>query len=77
MPTRELAQQVSKVIAGFCTYCAKDVRNVNLTQKVPDSVQRTLLADFPDIVVTTPARAAQNLKQLQSIPRWALTPSHR
>ena len=35
---------------------------VNLTQKVPESVQRTLLAGAPDIVVATPSRIAANLK---------------
>lgn len=35
---------------------------MNLTQKIPDLVQRTLLAESPDIVVSTPARAAHNLE---------------
>ena len=61
VPTQELAQQVAKVIAAFSTYCAKDVRTINLTQKVPEAVQRSLLADFPDIVVATPARASLNI----------------
>lgn len=61
VPTRELAQQVTKAIATFSSFCTKDVRAVNLTQKVSDSVQRSLLSDFPDIVVTTPASAAHNL----------------
>lgn len=61
VPTRELAEQVSKACSTFSTYCAKDVRILNLTQKVPDAVQRALLADLPDIVVTTPARASLNL----------------
>lgn len=64
VPTRELAQQVSKVVATFSAFCSKDVRTVNLTQKIPDAVQRTLLAESPDIVVATPARAAQTLQSL-------------
>lgn len=35
---------------------------MNLTQKVSDAVQRSLLADSPDIVIATPARAAVNLE---------------
>lgn len=31
---------------------------MDLTQKVPDTVQRSLLATSPDIVISTPARAA-------------------
>lgn len=42
-------------------FCAKDVRAVNLTQRVSEAVQRSLLADSPDIVIATPARAAANL----------------
>lgn len=34
---------------------------INLTQKVSDAVQRSLLTDSPDIVIATPARAALNL----------------
>lgn len=45
----------------FTSFCAKDVRAINLTQKVSDAVQRSLLADAPDIVVATPARAALNI----------------
>ncbi|SLM39313.1 atp-dependent rna helicase dbp9 [Lasallia pustulata] len=61
VPTRELAEQVSKAFSTLSTYCAKDVRILNLTQKIPDAVQRSLLADLPDIVVTTPARASLNI----------------
>ncbi|KAL9098756.1 MAG: hypothetical protein Q9163_005638 [Psora crenata] len=61
VPTKELAQQVTKAISGFTTFCAKEVRTVNITLKVPESVQRTLLAESPDIVVATPSRVALNL----------------
>ncbi|EPE31673.1 P-loop containing nucleoside triphosphate hydrolase [Glarea lozoyensis ATCC 20868] len=62
VPTRELAEQVTKAVEAFAAFCVKDVRAVNLTQKVSDAVQRSLLADSPDIVVATPARAAANLE---------------
>lgn len=61
VPTRELAEQVFKVVESFSTFCAKDIRAINLTQKISDAVQRSLLADSPDIVIATPARAAVNL----------------
>jgi ATP-dependent RNA helicase DDX56/DBP9 len=38
------------------------MRAINLTKKVSDAVQRSLLADSPDIVIATPARAYANLK---------------
>ncbi|KAG4432393.1 ATP-dependent DNA/RNA helicase [Cadophora sp. M221] len=61
VPTRELADQVLKVVESFSAFCTKDIRAVNLTQKVSDAVQRSLLADSPDIVIATPARASVNL----------------
>jgi ATP-dependent RNA helicase DDX56/DBP9 len=61
VPTRELAEQVYKVVDTLSAFCAKDVRAVNLTQRVSEAVQRSLLADSPDIVIATPARAAANL----------------
>ncbi|MCJ1265490.1 ATP-dependent DNA/RNA helicase [Lobaria immixta] len=61
VPTRELAQQVSKVVASFSAYCTKEVRTVNLTQKISDTVQRSLLAELPDIIVATPSRICLNL----------------
>lgn len=61
MPTRELAEQVQQVVVSFSSFCGKDVRSVNLTQKVSDAVQRAMLADFPDIVISTPARVLANI----------------
>ncbi len=61
MPTRELAEQVFKTVEAFSSFAAQDIRAVNLAQKVSDAVQRSLLADSPDIVISTPARAAMNI----------------
>ena len=61
VPTRELAEQVSKAVESFISFCAKDIRTINLTHRVSDAVQRSLLADAPDVVVATPARASVNV----------------
>ncbi|EFQ99407.1 ATP-dependent RNA helicase DBP9 [Nannizzia gypsea CBS 118893] len=61
VPTRELAQQVHKTVTAFSEFCSKGIRSGNLTQKVSDAVQRALLADLPDIVISTPARAVVNV----------------
>ncbi|KAK2605891.1 ATP-dependent DNA/RNA helicase [Conoideocrella luteorostrata] len=66
VPTRELADQVFKVIEQFSSFCAKDVRAVKLTDKLSDAVQRSLLSTSPDIVISTPARAWYNVKSNQS-----------
>lgn len=61
VPTRELADQVHKVIESLASFCAKDIQAIKLTDKVSDAVQRSLLSNSPDIVVSTPARAWTNI----------------
>ncbi|KAI1637609.1 ATP-dependent RNA helicase-like protein dbp9 [Biscogniauxia mediterranea] len=62
VPTRELADQVVKNIESLSSFCAKDVQAVKLSDKLPEAVQRSLLAGSPDIVVATPSRACACLK---------------
>lgn len=76
MPTRELAEQVTKAVESFATFATKDIRVVNLTQKVSDAVQRSLLADSPDIVIATPARASANLESSALSPDKLAFPLH-
>jgi ATP-dependent RNA helicase DDX56/DBP9 len=57
VPTKELAEQVLKMTEKLAAFCGKTVRAVNLAQNVSEQVQRSLLAENPDIVVATPARA--------------------
>ncbi|KAK3316107.1 P-loop containing nucleoside triphosphate hydrolase protein [Apodospora peruviana] len=57
VPTRELADQVYKTIEQFSAFCTKDIQVAKLTENVSDAVLRSLLANVPDIVVATPARA--------------------
>ena len=61
VPTRELAEQVLKAVVALTAYCSKEVRAINLTHKVSDVVQRSLLADSPDVIISTPARASLNI----------------
>lgn len=61
VPTRELADQVHSVTKSFTRFCAKAIRAANITQKVSDAVQRAILADRPDIIIATPARAIANV----------------
>ncbi|KAJ8612076.1 hypothetical protein MRB53_037627 [Persea americana] len=61
VPTRELANQVTKAVTTICAFCARDVNAVNLTPQIHDQAQRALLASNPDIVVSTPARASLHL----------------
>ncbi|KAI5462878.1 P-loop containing nucleoside triphosphate hydrolase protein [Mariannaea sp. PMI_226] len=61
VPTRELADQVSKAIEQLSAFCAKDISTAKLTDKVSSAVQRALLSNSPDIVISTPATAWHNL----------------
>ncbi|KAF6797492.1 ATP-dependent RNA helicase dbp9 [Colletotrichum sojae] len=61
VPTRELADQVLKAIEQFSAYCAKDINAIKLVDKISDAVQRSLLSNFPDVVISTPATAWRNI----------------
>ncbi|KAK9477347.1 P-loop containing nucleoside triphosphate hydrolase protein [Lipomyces japonicus] len=61
VPSRELADQCVKFINKLIVFCGKLVRAVNIAQNVSDQVQRTLLAESPDIVVGTPSRVLANI----------------
>lgn len=50
-----------KSFACLSAFCAKDVRSINLTQRVSDAVLRAILADLPDIIISTPGKASQTL----------------
>ncbi|CAI4046644.1 hypothetical protein SKDZ_12G3070 [Saccharomyces kudriavzevii ZP591] len=56
VPTRELAQQVYNVLEKLVLYCSKDVRTLNISSDISDSVLNTLLMDQPEIIVGTPGK---------------------
>ncbi|KAF9480534.1 DEAD-domain-containing protein [Pholiota conissans] len=57
VPTRELAEQVSKYLKSILVYCDKEITISNVTSGTTSHLQRTLLSDKPDIVIATPSRA--------------------
>jgi ATP-dependent RNA helicase DDX56/DBP9 len=59
-PTRELAAQITRDVEKFIAFCAKDIQVANLTDKHADAV-RSILATSPDVVISTPAAAAQQV----------------
>ncbi|KAG6365052.1 hypothetical protein INS49_006658 [Diaporthe citri] len=61
VPTRELADQVLRNVEQFSAFCSKDIQAVKLTDQVSEAVQRSILSSAPDIVISTPARAWQNI----------------
>ncbi|CAG8477419.1 9758_t:CDS:10 [Diversispora eburnea] len=66
VPTRELAEQVTQHIKCFIIYCSKEIKVVNIASSAPVELQRPILSELPDIIVSTPSRLlasfeAQNL----------------
>lgn len=60
-PTKELASQVTKVAKSLAAHCGDSIKVQNIAGKESALVQRAQLAESPDIVVATPARASVNL----------------
>lgn len=48
-------------VEQLSAFCAKDIQAVKLTEQVSEAVQRSILSSAPDIVISTPARAWQNI----------------
>ena len=61
VPTKELASQVTKVVSSLSTFCAKEIRSLNIAQKASEDVERSLLSSNPDVVIATPTGAYRNI----------------
>ncbi|MCJ1310572.1 ATP-dependent DNA/RNA helicase [Agyrium rufum] len=61
VPTRELAEQVSRATTTFAASFAQTITVANLAQKVAEGVQRSILASNPDVIVATPAGAVSSI----------------
>ncbi|OBZ85075.1 ATP-dependent RNA helicase dbp9, partial [Choanephora cucurbitarum] len=62
VPTRELAEQVTNHINKLLVYANQLVKVVNLAGQMSVQLQRPLLAEKPDIIVSTPSRALTHLE---------------
>jgi ATP-dependent RNA helicase DDX56/DBP9 len=60
-PTRELCLQIATVAKSLSQYCGQEIRVRNIAGKESEVVTRAALADKPEIVVATPARAWANI----------------
>ncbi|CAO1617427.1 unnamed protein product [Parajaminaea phylloscopi] len=74
VPTRELAEQVTTHVARIAQGSEEDVRIVNVARDASSSVHALVLADRPDVVVSTPSAALKlvrsktlSLESLQSL----------
>ncbi|EUC38002.1 hypothetical protein COCCADRAFT_32891 [Bipolaris zeicola 26-R-13] len=60
-PTRELCQQIATVAKSLAQHCNQEIRVRNIAGKESDAVVKAALADKPEVVVATPARAWTNI----------------
>ncbi|KAJ4992588.1 ATP-dependent RNA helicase dbp9 [Stagonosporopsis vannaccii] len=61
VPTKELALQITKVAKALSIHCGQEIRVQNIAGKESEVVTKAKLADNPDIVIATPARASANI----------------
>lgn len=61
-PSKELCKQISNVFASLTIKCSRQVKCLDISPQVELVVQKSLLAEHPDIVIATPGRALQHLK---------------
>ncbi|ELU13728.1 hypothetical protein CAPTEDRAFT_150704 [Capitella teleta] len=61
-PTRELCNQVSKNIAELCLSCSREVSTIDISGQMSLESQKPMLAEKPDIVVSTPSRILLHLQ---------------
>lgn len=62
-PSKELCLQIRRVIDELVIKCSKIVRCVDLSSKGDPAAQKNMLAQKPDIVISTPARILSHLNQ--------------
>ncbi|XP_022905090.2 probable ATP-dependent RNA helicase DDX56 [Onthophagus taurus] len=61
-PSKELCEQICKVVESLTIKCSREVRCIDIAPKADLQVQKPMLVEKPDIVISTPARALQHIK---------------
>ncbi|XP_058830247.1 probable ATP-dependent RNA helicase DDX56 [Topomyia yanbarensis] len=61
-PSKDLCHQITKVIENLTIKCGRIIRCVDLSAKVEKAAVKHMLADRPDIVVSTPAKLVIQLQ---------------
>ena len=61
VPTKELALQITHVAKALSAHCGQDIRIQNIAGKESDVVTKAKLADKPEVVIATPARACASI----------------
>lgn len=63
VPTKELSDQVHKVMNRLIMYCGKAIKCVNIGNTSSETVQTSLLSSSPHVVVSTPAKALAHVQK--------------
>lgn len=63
VPTKELSDQVHKVINRLIMYCGKSIQGVNIGNTPSETVQASLLSNSPNLIVSTPAKALSHVQK--------------
>lgn len=61
-PSKELCHQIHEVLISLTSKCSREIKCLDISPQVELSIQKPLLNENPDIVVTTPGRALQHVK---------------
>lgn len=61
-PSKELCKQIHDVIISLTIKCSREVKAIDISPQIDLSAQKLLLAEKPDIVVSTPSKLLQHLK---------------
>lgn len=61
-PSKELCNQIYKVIKDLTTKCSREVKCIDIAPQEDLNAQRPLLVEKPDIIIATPARTLQHIK---------------
>ncbi|CCD26765.1 ATP-dependent DNA/RNA helicase NDAI_0I01960 [Naumovozyma dairenensis CBS 421] len=56
VPTRELAHQVATVLEQMILFCSNDIRYLNISSDISNSVLSSLLTNRPEIIISTPGK---------------------
>lgn len=63
VPTKELSDQVHKVLNKLIMYCGKVIKCVNIGNTSSETVQTSLLSNSPHVIVSTPAKALTHVQK--------------
>lgn len=61
-PSKELCKQIHQVVVDLTLKCSREVKAIDISPQMELSAQKPLLAEKPDIVVSTPSRLLLHLK---------------